>query len=197
MGAKSLSAVHAVDPVGAEDGLTEALDQVRGIIDGRLRLVPFEELKLDVMHRPAFSVAKRMGELINRPGSLGQQPLHEKLGARLKPSDISAGKRHFHGLDMSLGQDLAGKNGRIRFDEAARAWSEAHALVRSQPEQARRQTESLARTLLDRMLGDGEMCIRLLSGNAGEGAGSHAMNVTVIALLLGRARRRAALLGGG
>jgi HD-GYP domain-containing protein (c-di-GMP phosphodiesterase class II) len=73
-----------------------------------------------------------------------------------------------------------------QFDEAAQAWRDAQALVVADPEQARRRTEALSRALLDKMLVDGDMCIRLLSCNAGDAAGTHAMNVTVVALLLGR-----------
>lgn len=73
-----------------------------------------------------------------------------------------------------------------QFDEAGEAWRDAQSLVRAEPEQARRQTEALTRALLDKMLVDGDMCIRLLTCNAGDGASAHAMNVAVIALLLGR-----------
>ncbi len=73
-----------------------------------------------------------------------------------------------------------------QFDEAGQAWSAALQLVVSQPEQARRQSEQLTRALLDKMLVDGDMCIRLLSCNAGDNASAHAMNVAVISLLMGR-----------
>lgn len=73
-----------------------------------------------------------------------------------------------------------------QFDEAGRAWRAALDCVVTRPEQARRDSETLTRALLDKMLGDGDMCIRLLSGNAGDSASAHAMNVTVIALLMGR-----------
>ena len=73
-----------------------------------------------------------------------------------------------------------------QFDEAGRAWRAAQDCVVARPEQARRDSETLTRALLDKMLGDGDMCIRLLSGNAGDSASVHAMNVTVIALLMGR-----------
>lgn len=73
-----------------------------------------------------------------------------------------------------------------QFDEAGRAWRAAQDCVVARPEQARRDSETLTRALLDKMLGDGDMCIRLLSGNAGDSASAHAMNVTVIALLMGR-----------
>ncbi len=73
-----------------------------------------------------------------------------------------------------------------QFDEAGQAWRAALDQVATQPEQARRDSEDLTRALLDKMLTDDDMCIRLLSGNAGDDASSHAMNVAVISLLMGR-----------
>jgi HD-GYP domain-containing protein (c-di-GMP phosphodiesterase class II) len=73
-----------------------------------------------------------------------------------------------------------------QFDEAGLAFCAAQDHVRARPEQARKDTEGLTRALLDKMLVDGDMCIRLLSCNAGENAGAHAMNVAVISLLMGR-----------
>jgi len=73
-----------------------------------------------------------------------------------------------------------------QFDEAAQAWRAAQDSVVARPEQARRDTETLTRALLDKMLVDGDMCIRLLTCNAGDGASAHAMNVAVISLLMGR-----------
>jgi HD-GYP domain-containing protein (c-di-GMP phosphodiesterase class II) len=73
-----------------------------------------------------------------------------------------------------------------QFDEAGAAWSDAYGCVADAPERARTQTEGLARALLDKMLTDGDMCIRLISCNAGDAASSHAMNVAVISMLMGR-----------
>jgi HD-GYP domain-containing protein (c-di-GMP phosphodiesterase class II) len=70
--------------------------------------------------------------------------------------------------------------------EAGRAWREAQELVRVRPEQARRDTESLTRALLDKMLVDGELCVRLLSTQAGDHSSLHALNVAVISMLMGR-----------
>jgi HD-GYP domain-containing protein (c-di-GMP phosphodiesterase class II) len=73
-----------------------------------------------------------------------------------------------------------------QFDEAGQAWRAAFDSVIARPEQARQDTEDLTRALLDKMLVDGDMCIRLLTCNAGDNASAHAMNVTVISLLMGR-----------
>ncbi|MGL6112862.1 MAG: HD-GYP domain-containing protein [Rubrivivax sp.] len=73
-----------------------------------------------------------------------------------------------------------------QFDEAGSAWRATQEQVVARPELARRQSEGLTRALLDKMLVDGDMCIRLLTCNAGDSASAHAMNVAVISLLLGR-----------
>ena len=73
-----------------------------------------------------------------------------------------------------------------QFDEAGAAWRQAQDRVRSDPQQAGRDTAALTQALLDKMLVDGDMCIRLLTCNAGDTASAHAMNVAVISLLLGR-----------
>jgi HD-GYP domain-containing protein (c-di-GMP phosphodiesterase class II) len=73
-----------------------------------------------------------------------------------------------------------------QFDEAGQAWRAAFDSVVARPEQARQGTEDLTRALLDKMLVDDDMCIRLLTCNAGDNATAHAMNVTVISLLMGR-----------
>jgi len=73
-----------------------------------------------------------------------------------------------------------------QFDEAGQAWQSAQDKVLAEPQQACRDAEDLSRSLLDKMLVDGDMCIRLLTCGAGEAAGSHAMNVAVISLLMGR-----------
>ena len=73
-----------------------------------------------------------------------------------------------------------------QFDEAGMAWRAAQDCVIARPEQARQDTEGLTRALLDKMLVDGDMCIRLLNCNADDNTSAHAMNVAVISLLMGR-----------
>ena len=73
-----------------------------------------------------------------------------------------------------------------QYGEAGRAWREAFDSVGGRPTDAREKTESLTRALLDKMLVDGEMCIRLLTHGAGDRATAHALNVAVISLLMGR-----------
>ena len=73
-----------------------------------------------------------------------------------------------------------------QFAEAAHACRLLTERVPQQPQAARAQAEALARALVDKMLVAGDLCIRLLSDAAGDKASVHALNVTVIALLMGR-----------
>jgi putative nucleotidyltransferase with HDIG domain len=74
-----------------------------------------------------------------------------------------------------------------RFAEAAGACRKLNARVLSEPHAARDDAQALAAGLVDKMLVPGDLCIRLLTTAAGDKASVHALNVTVIALLMGRA----------
>jgi putative nucleotidyltransferase with HDIG domain len=73
-----------------------------------------------------------------------------------------------------------------QYGEAAREWRHSADLVVADPAGARERTEALSRALVDKMLGQHETCIRLLTVGAGDRAGAHALNVTIVSLLLGR-----------
>jgi putative nucleotidyltransferase with HDIG domain len=74
-----------------------------------------------------------------------------------------------------------------QFAEASQACKQVFALVPSKAEEAGRQSQALSRALVDKLLQPGEMCVRLLTEAAGDKVSMHAINVTVIALLMGRA----------
>ncbi len=69
--------------------------------------------------------------------------------------------------------------------EAARAWREAMDLVGAHPRASAAQSEQLTRALLDKMLVDADIGIRLVAGS-GDRAASHALNVGIVSLLIGR-----------
>jgi putative nucleotidyltransferase with HDIG domain len=73
-----------------------------------------------------------------------------------------------------------------QYGEASREFRHANELVAGDPQGARERTEALSRALVDKMLDQRETCIRLLSEGAGDRATAHALNVTVVALLLGK-----------
>ena len=74
-----------------------------------------------------------------------------------------------------------------QFTEAASECKKLVALVLTKPMESRDQADSLTRALLGKMFGEHELCIRLLSEGVGDIASMHALNVTVISMLMGRA----------
>jgi putative nucleotidyltransferase with HDIG domain len=73
-----------------------------------------------------------------------------------------------------------------RFGEAARACRQLTEQALSKPQDARVQAEALARSMTDRMAGEEDLCIHLLTQAAGDKVSMHAVNVALIALLMGR-----------
>ena len=73
-----------------------------------------------------------------------------------------------------------------QFAEAANACAELNRLVTSQPVIAGDQAKALSRALVDKMLGEQDLCVQLLTSSAGDKASAHALNVTIMSLLLGR-----------
>ena len=73
-----------------------------------------------------------------------------------------------------------------QYGEAGRSWLAAQHAVPQAPGQAREITEATTRALLDKMMVDQEICVRVLSDLGTERTAVHALNVAVISLLMGR-----------
>lgn len=73
-----------------------------------------------------------------------------------------------------------------QFAEAAFECRKLTELVQSRPVEARDRAEALTRALIGKMLGARELCIRLLSETVGNKGSTHALNVTVMSMLMGR-----------
>ena len=73
-----------------------------------------------------------------------------------------------------------------QYGEAAKSLKAVNDSAFSQPMAAREAAEGLTRALLDKMMVDGELCIRVLSEARPDRASAHALNVAVISMLMGR-----------
>jgi putative nucleotidyltransferase with HDIG domain len=73
-----------------------------------------------------------------------------------------------------------------QYGEAASAFREVTEQVLQNPQSAGDQSLALTAALLDKMLVPGDLNIRLLNEAAGDRSAAHALNVSIIALLLGR-----------
>ncbi|WP_138515295.1 HD-GYP domain-containing protein [Rhodoferax bucti] len=74
-----------------------------------------------------------------------------------------------------------------RFAESVRLYRKTMELVQTQPKQAAGPCGAMVTTYVNDMLDKGEASIRLLSEAAGDKSSMHPVNVTIIALLLGKA----------
>jgi len=74
-----------------------------------------------------------------------------------------------------------------QYGEAAAAYRQVIDLVPREPRNARDQSVALTTALLDKMLVEGDLNIRLLNEGAGDRGTAHALNVSIVSLLLGRA----------
>jgi putative nucleotidyltransferase with HDIG domain len=73
-----------------------------------------------------------------------------------------------------------------QYGEAARACRNTLDLVVAKPQEAREQAEALSRSVIDKMVGEQDLCIRMIAEGAGDKASMHAMNVGIVSLLMGR-----------
>lgn len=89
-------------------------------------------------------------------------------------------------------QKLAAQQGSLeicerKFATAARDYRQLTDIVTNQPEAARERAVAIVGAMLQEMRGKEETAIRLLSESVGERTAQHSINVSVIALLLGKA----------
>jgi HD-GYP domain-containing protein (c-di-GMP phosphodiesterase class II) len=142
---------------------------IRGLGLKQLRWVPEKSDLPDTLPAPGSMTGSTPA---TAPAATEQETL-EQAAARLRREQLAE-------------QRAATQLCERQYGEAGRAWREATDAVVAQPVRAREETEALTGALLDKMLVDGEMCIRLLTNGAGDRATAHALNVAVIALLMGR-----------
>ncbi len=74
-----------------------------------------------------------------------------------------------------------------QFAEAARDCRRATETVLHDPAAAATQAVALSNTLLGKMGGEQNLCIRLLTDAAGDKAAAHSLNVAIVSMLMGRA----------
>jgi len=152
---------------------SEQIATIRGLGLKQVRWVP-EKSELPDSEPPEGAGSWTMS-MESRPPTGPVEPVET-------PEQIAARERR----ELLAAQRASAQLCERQYVEAGRAWRDAADAVTARPELARANTEALTRSLLDKMLIDGEMCIRLLSGGAGDRATAHALNVAVISLLMGR-----------
>ena len=104
----------------------------------------------------------------------------DSLAAALAPAPERAGQS-----DARAAQRAAVELCHQQYAEAATGWRQAIEQTRTDPQGAGQRMGALSRALVDKMIGAREVSIRVLAESAADRA-SHALNVSVVSLLLGR-----------
>ena len=100
----------------------------------------------------------------------------------LTPKELVAQQQHVWLCEQ---RDAAQRCER-QYGEAAKVMREISDKLVTQPQDAGRTAGALARAMLDKMLAADEVGIRLVSGSGADRNGAHALNVAVVAMLIGR-----------
>ena len=135
------------------------------------------------LRRVRWSSAQSELDEIAASGRVAQPPAVAASEAAVESPEQRARREHRERLAAQRASLLQCER---QFAEAAREVKRAMDLAASQPQQAGEHATRLARGLADKMLGAGDLCIRLLTEAAGDKASAHALNVTLIAMLMGR-----------
>ena len=131
---------------------------------------------------------------LSDPGAFADEvlPVTAETGtAEAPPLQTTARQQAAEAIRMRR-QSLARQNADLarcerEFSNASGAWKQVATLAQRDGEQARQESEILVKGLIDQLSSARESNIRLLSETAGDSNALHALNVTVISLLLGRA----------
>jgi putative nucleotidyltransferase with HDIG domain len=115
----------------------------------------------------------------------GVAPKGHGESKRPDAEDDAAARRHAQ-ADALNGQRAAVRRCEKQFAEAAQDLKRATHRCAADPIGAGDDAQRLAGALLNKMGADGELCVRVLVESAGDRATAHALNVTVLALLMGR-----------
>ena len=136
------------------------------------------------LRRVRWSSAQSELETVAADGRRDEQAAAAALGqAVVESPEQQARREHRERLAAQRASLLQCER---QFAEASREIKRAMDLAASSPREAGEHATKLARGLTDKMLGAGDLCIRLLTEAAGDKASAHALNVTLISMLMGR-----------
>jgi putative nucleotidyltransferase with HDIG domain len=120
------------------------------------------------------------------PASAAGAAQQARADAAAAPSATPGAAAESRRAELLARQRAAQSECEREFNVSALACRHALGRVAGEPEQAKLEIESLTQSLLGKMLEHEDQCIRLLRDTAGNGASTHALNVSVLSLLLGR-----------
>ena len=152
----------------------EQIETIRSLGLSRLTWNPersdIEEQDVGVPYKPTAQEGQ--------PGRRGRRRRSARRALARRPGRA-------HGAERAA-RDLPNAAAERQFVEACRDLRRTNEKIMTDPARANADAHQLARALLDKMLVEGEPCLRVLGEMSGDRHLSHSLNVTVISLMLAR-----------
>ncbi len=120
---------------------------------------------------------------VEEPAAAAQAAAAPSHAEEEAPKALDA--RQLAKLALSAQMEIAARCER-QFTEACRDLRRTNDKVLTDPAQANADAQQLAKALLDKMLVEGEPCLRVLGEMASDRHAAHSLNVAVVSLMLGR-----------
>ncbi|MCK7593353.1 HD-GYP domain-containing protein [Pseudomarimonas salicorniae] len=160
-----------------------SLEQIQALRDLGLQRVRYSPERSDVQPLPEALAEPAAGD----DAGQADQPTAQSAAAKSvgESGDVSNGRRGKR--ELLLAQQANLERCERQFGDASRSYRGLVQMLRAQPEQAVGEASTLIASMVEEMTGEREVAIRLLSEKAGEESALHALNVTVLSVLLGRA----------
>ena len=152
-------------------------EQIRVLRDLGLKSVRHIPAKSTALAQTPSEALERMADVQPEQDDVGE-PAVERLG---HSTTAQAGVRALYNATQ--------QRCRQRYQEAATVYESVCAGVQAAPQKVREQAESLVRACVAQLLEQGPYAVHLLADSLGQRSAGHAVNVLVLALLLGRALR--------
>ena len=157
----------------------DQLQTLRGLGLGRVRWVPEKSLLPDAEE----AVATPSIEIADAPAGASAVPVQPVQPAQpAQPDGDAAAPSHAHWL---AAQRESARLCERQYGEASQAWRGAMDALVARPQEAGNTSRLLTQAMLTKMLAADDVGIRLVAGGGDRNA-AHALNVTVISLLIGR-----------
>ena len=147
-------------------------EQIETIRSLGLKKVRWSPERSDLLPEPATPAAATAGPATPEPAPVEEDPAAK--ARRLADARAEAEQAALRVCER-------------QYQEACRDLRRINDSIGGEPVQARDGAQALTRALLDKMMVDNELCVRVLGEPNGDRHSAHAINVTVISLLLARA----------
>lgn len=153
-------------------------EQIRILRDLGVKFVRYVPAKSTLPAEEAAPASQQTESV--QPDGGGVEPPPQSEAAAVSPEGVPGAQQ------SRLGRRTLSQRSSRRYQEATSVYTAVCTQVQSEPQQAREQADALVRACVAELLEHETCAVRLLAESLGQDSSAHAVNVMVLALLLGR-----------